>query len=337
MAGQIPQAQLHQTKSKSFEEWNALSQNQRLPDSKAKALSAQYDRLLYWLSATGIGNRESFKKTCEALELEEPKRILRRLRLLGHIESSPDGKRWSVAPTALVKVDSDLDPPQFILCGQRSIDLLGHLKKYAQLKYIYQPGSAGPHCIRLQMSEPNLITNHSGFTVVNVGEASLRLAKLLPDIKIWQEQLTSLPGIVPSLYQWQQFNCQTNKLEECSHPGETGLYELCRETNPNYRYTLFYDRERDAWLQGDWYGLRFIALHYSAQQCLACYNRDTNRLAIPWNQRWPEIYERALLLASGFLPTDYKTQQSRWLIYENIGKELVQKLVEKLHLTCQED
>lgn len=312
--------------------------------------SIKCDRLLYWLSAMGSGSWESFKKACDTLQIEKPERILRRLRLLGHIESSVNGKRWSIAPTALVKVESDSENSEYseyILCGQRSIKLLDYLKQYAQLTFIPQPEGAGPHCIRLKISDPkkpgfclnsdlklltsarNPVFDRSDFIVANAGNASLQLAELLPDIKIWQEQLTNLPGIVPSLYQWQKFNCQTNNFEEWNHPTETGLYELRRE-NQNDRLTLFYHRERDAWLQGDWYGLRFLSWQHSGQKCLARYDGDTNRLAIPYHQRWPEIYERALVLGSGLLPTDQKS----WLCYENAGVEQVVLLSDKLDVTC---
>lgn len=45
----------------------------------------------------------------------------------------------------------------------------------------------------------------------------------------------------------------------------------------------------------------------------------TERLAIPVSQRWLEIYESELVLASGQLPTC----QGLWLLYENVGLEVV--------------
>ncbi len=54
--------------------------SQSSPD--IELLSHRYEQLLYWLSAQGCGTWESFKKACNALKLEEPKRILRRLKLL---------------------------------------------------------------------------------------------------------------------------------------------------------------------------------------------------------------------------------------------------------------
>ncbi|WP_257235882.1 hypothetical protein [Nostoc sp. 'Peltigera malacea cyanobiont' DB3992] len=96
-------------------------------------ISRRYEQLLYWLSALGSGTWESFKKGCEVLQLQEPKRILRRLKLLGHVESSLDGKRWSAAPAALVKINSQLNSQEFILCGQRCISWLTQLEKYAEI------------------------------------------------------------------------------------------------------------------------------------------------------------------------------------------------------------
>lgn len=89
--------------------------------------SQNSDRFLYWLSTLGSDSWESFKKSCNALQLEEPKRILRRLRLLGHLESSLDGSRWSAAPATIVKIKSPNS--EFILCGQRSISLIKQLGK----------------------------------------------------------------------------------------------------------------------------------------------------------------------------------------------------------------
>ncbi|MEH1846589.1 MAG: hypothetical protein V7L25_16740 [Nostoc sp.] len=104
-----------------------LTQLQSINHSDADWVKASQnnDRFLYWLSTLGRGSWESFKKSCNALQLEEPKRILRRLRLLGHLESSLDGSRWSAAPAAIVKITSSTS--EFILCGQRSLSLIRQL------------------------------------------------------------------------------------------------------------------------------------------------------------------------------------------------------------------
>ncbi|NJO94221.1 MAG: hypothetical protein HC820_07470 [Hydrococcus sp. RM1_1_31] len=84
--------------------------------------------MLYWLSAVGNGTWESFKNACKVMKLENPQRILRRFKLLGHIESSSNGKYWSVAPTALVRIKSQSEHPEFILCGQQNEELLNEFQ-----------------------------------------------------------------------------------------------------------------------------------------------------------------------------------------------------------------
>ncbi len=320
----------------------AFPQNSRsLTD--IETLSQRYEQLLYWLSALGSGTWESFKKACEALELEEPKRILRRFRLLGHIESSLDGSRWSTAPTAFVEVRSELDSQEFILCGQRSKDLLEKLQQYTTVKLSNQLRGDAPADVRLQLDSleeldytVEQVRNQCGITIIKAGNASLKLATILPELTAWKQRLRRLEGIVPSLYEWKRFD--GNDFVECSFCCITGMYQMFpTEESDHPCLTLFYDSETDTWRQGDWYGLRFLALHYGNHQCIAHYDPTAARLAIPFSQRWPELYERALVLASGRLPSYQRTEQSLWLIYENVGLALVEQLTKKLYVTCEED
>jgi hypothetical protein len=287
--------------------------------------SEQSNRLLYWLSTLGSGTWETFRKTCQTLKIEEPKRILRRLRLLGHLETSANGSKWSTAPTTIVKIEST--QPEFILCGQRNLKLIHELESLGIVADIaYQPRGEAPSCLRLAVNNPEIITTK--FPIINAGEASRKLADILPEIKTWQQNLTRLE-LVPSMQQWKKFNGDNkeNKFEVCGTPHETGMYQMCDE-NLNPRYTLFYEQETKTFHQGDWYGLRFLGLQSQRVSCQAYCDIDNRKLAIPINQRWPEIYERALVLASGKLPT----YQNSWLIYENICKEFGYLLSEKLNV-----
>ena len=288
--------------------------------------SQNSDRFLYWLSTLGNGSWESFKKSCNALQLEEPKRILRRLRLLGHLESSLDGSRWSVAPSAIVKINSPNS--KFILCGRRSISLLRQLEGHGVVASItHQTRGEAPPCIQLAVSNPDAIANN--FPIINAGEASKRLAQILPDIANWQQSLRNMPGIVPSQWKWKHFDGKD--FEICGIPHETGMYQMSDE-NRNLCYTLFYNQNTNTWHQGDWYGLRFLALHHHGASCQADYNFATKCLAISVKQRWPEIYERALVLASGQLPT----YQGNWLLYQNVSEEVAHLLSQKLNVKYEE-
>lgn len=296
------------------------------PDADWVKASQNSDRFLYWLSTLGNGSWESFKKSCNALQLEEPKRILRRLRLLGHLESSLDGSRWSAAPSAIVKINSPNS--EFILCGQRSISLLRQLEEYGIVASItHQARGEAPTCIQLVVNNPDAIANN--FPIINAGEASKRLAQILPDIATWQQNLRNVPGIVPSQWEWKHFD--GDDFQICGIPHETGMYQMCDE-NRNLCYTLFYNQNTNTWYQGDWYGLRFLALYHHGASCQADYNFATKCLAIPVKQRWPEIYERALVLASGQLPT----YQGNWLLYQNVSEEVAHLLSQKLNVKYEE-
>jgi hypothetical protein len=297
--------------------------------------SSKHKQLLYWLSALGCGTWESLKKTCDRLDIQESKRLLRRLKLLGHVESSPDGKRWSIAPTALVKIPSTSNLQEYILCGQQNIQLLDKLQKYTKLTLIDQSRGDAPPCIHIQFDSLNNISTVSenidnSFSLIDAGYVSKQLASLLPDIDTWKNSLAKLPSIVSSCYRWQKFD--GNNFVDCDLPSESGMYQMYNQEindSPPIR-TLFYDKQSDRWLQGDWYGLRFLALQQANQQCIFYYNFDRKCLVIPASQRFPEIYERALVLASGILPT-YK--DSYWF-YTNIESDVVNLLSAKLNLIC---
>jgi hypothetical protein len=301
--------------------------------------SKRYQQLLYWLSAVGSGTWELFKRACQTLELDKPQHILRKLKLLGHIETSSNGKHWSIAPTALVLIESQLENQEFILCGQQNGDLLSKLEQYCTIKSLEQHKGDAPPCVSVQFLDSSeieqvveSIKSNLGLTINQVGNVANQLTDILPTLKNWESRLQNIQGIVPSLYNWKLFNGEN--FADCSLTQQTGMYQMWdMEENSCLRMTLFYNSKTDTWRQADWYGLRFLALHYSNLSCIARYDSDTARLAIPFSQRWPQLYERALVLTSGRLPSYNRTEQNLWLIYENVELDLVQKLTDKLHIT----
>lgn len=299
--------------------------------------SLKYEQLLYWLSALGSGTWDAFRKACEALRLQEPRRILRRLKLLGHLESSANGSRWSTTPTTIAVIGTKQESSEFVICGQRNAKLIEELKNYGDLSSIDQPGNIAPPCIRLRLPSSNGLYNAikqlgDRFQVADAGRAATHLSDILPDIAIWKQGLANLLGVLPHSYEVKRFD-GTNFVD-CIFQGETGLYQLWgEESDPYPRYTLFYDKESDRWLQGDWYGLRFLALHDLGMPLIARYQSTTSQLAIPFTHRWVELYERPLVLASGRLPT----YNNGWLIYESINPQLARQLTDKLHISFEEE
>jgi hypothetical protein len=312
------------------------------PAEEYQLESAQkYQDLLYWLSAYGRGSWELFKQVCQTLNILHPTRVIRRLKLLGHLETSANGKQWSIAPTTLVHLNSAGGCSNFILCGQQSPILLKQLKRFAKIYAVEQHLPYAPSVKIISFSESIVLTEvidtikqELGLSIYNAGNAALTLSSILPSLKEWQLGLNSLPGIVNSLYDWKYY--QNGDFIPCSLPQLPGLYQMwSSEKSDKPILTIFYEAQTDTWRQGDWYGLRFLALQIEKQECIARYEKDSLRLAIPCAQRWPELYERALVLASGKLPKYKETEGGNlWLIYENISFALVEILTQKLGVIC---
>jgi hypothetical protein len=302
-----------------------------------------YDLFLYWISSLGSGSWESFMSACNMLQIPHPKRLLRRLKLLGHIETSADGKRWAGTPISLVSVKA-LHPTsqEFILCGQRSsklVEILGNSKS-APIECLEQPHGNAPLCIRVQLdSNPEAIDGlikvlrDRNIPIQNVGNASLRFAEALPN---WQEWMQTLPRIsAPILgYDFEYYDIKQGRFIKYNFPDLTGMYQLKHQKLLQLMpHVCFFDKASDRWFQGDWYGLRFLALQYRDQRLMAKYDRETNNLYIPWSQRWSEIYERALVLSSGCLPRELKTNYfGRTLHYQNVQAEVAELLASKLNI-----
>jgi hypothetical protein len=305
-------------------------------------IDRQYDQLLYWLSARAEGSWGIFVNACNLLglikDLKEARHVLRRMMLLGHVECSTDGSRWSVSPPAIVQSCSN----RGFLCGQRTPDLLDKVSAQSALDDRPQPGHQGP--TRIEMSGASLedsyaIPINDSIEVLFAGKSSERLSKLLPDLAGWKDLLTSIDKLNPYNYEFEMWRSEgfvkSDGIIERNnvYTGESGLYTL------NHRFTglsssLFFDFERQRWLKGDWYGLRFLAIQCSGERCSVLYDSKSNALKMPIAQRWPAIYERALVLASGFLPR--RSSNGKWLVYQDVSVDVSLALANKLNVSREE-
>ena len=96
------------------------------------------------------------------------------------------------------------------------------------------------------------------------------------------------------------------------------------------RRNYYYDATTQRWLGGDFYGLRFLTTSDHARPQVRP-NVSTLTLDIDIRQRWPELFERVLVLASGRLP-DHAGGAHPFLRYRGISTTLLDILAEKLHL-----
>ncbi|MEF3274071.1 MAG: hypothetical protein K6356_06645 [Chloroflexus sp.] len=303
----------------------------------------QYDRLLSWLSATGQGSWQLFQQAWQTLGGKvRPQRVLRQLRLLGHLETSINRKRWAVAPSTIFPISSDERTGQWVLSGRRDTALLQHLQRHSDIEIEFAPQARGdgPATVYVYTrSAEHLAAALKTFNrpIYQVEPAGLYLARVLPSIAGWKQTLEPLQGVRPHAYTLKYFNGKT--FVEIDFDRKSGLYELWpRERRSSSRgvigpeYVLYYDAETDRWLRGDWYDLRFLVRYHAGQKCPVRWRSTTGQLAVPLHWRWPEIYERALVLASGCLP-DFR---QGWLIYYNIDSVLFEELRQKLSLDNEE-
>lgn len=320
------------------------SHRNRIVDNEViKIRTQRYDHLLLWLSAVGMGSWKIFCDACQKLRLGRdgmtPQRILRRLRLLGHIETSPDGSRWTITLPSLVRIDDQDNKATYILCGARDATLVDLLRKCADVETVLQIDGSAPTIIRLQTTDVEALeANLSNFIyqLRDAGSAAYHLARLLPTLSDWMDSLPVLQGIVPHLFEVEQYN-GVGFVNAIFNESMSGFYRLSTPSTQQSaatrpRYILFYDATKRRWLRGDWYGLRFLTLQSSGTPRPIRYDTTSNQLAIFEDWRWPELYERALVLASGQLPH----YNQRYFIYNSISPQLIAELSGKLNLHIEE-
>ena len=311
-------------------------------DSDNASLGEQYDRLLNWLSANAEGTWKTFARVCDILQLadniKDARSIFRRLILLGYIESSSDGQKWSICPTTLVQCATE--PEVCFLAGQQTPNLIKQLSTHWEIENIPQRGYQGPSCVKVHNNlSIDLLVDE--LQVESVGVVSVQLARLLPDLEGWKTILTAVDQIDTTHYNIEIWNgnrfstCDTFYERDGQYFGESGMYRLTRGKDTNtYQIVLYLDQSNQRWLRADWYGLRFLAHDSAGRDFEVTYDSSTNDLLIPMDERWPMLYERALVLASGSLPDP--AANPRWLKYSDVSSELVQLLTEKLNVSIRE-
>lgn len=325
-----------------FEEAGAETIEKAVASDEIEVRTQRHDRLLNWLSAAGQGSWQLFQNTWQSLGgTESPQQVLRRLRLLGHMEASTDRKRWTMAPSVVFPITNGERTGQWVLCGKRSSRLLQSFRQYVEVEIAPQAHGEGPAIVYLHAkSSEHLATilQTVDQSVLQVKQAGLTLAQVLPSLPGWKQSLEVLQGIRPHAYMLKCFN--GNGFIEVSFSGKSGLYELwplegssTKRAAIHPEYVLYYDAAMERWLRADWYGLRFLARYDAGQSCPVQYSSALSQLAVPFNWRWPEIYERALVLASGRLPE----RRKGWLVYNNVGIELFEELQHKLRLSNEEN
>ena len=230
-------------------------------------------------------------------------------------------------------MQSATEPEVCFLTGQRIPRLIKQFDARWNLENIPQPGNQGPSRVKVHIN-PSVDSFVNELQVEFVGVASVQLASLLPDLEGWKAILTAIDRISTTRYNIEIWN--GSRFSTCDAFYErSGMYRLTRRNDTNaYQIVLYLDQPNQRWLRGDWYGLRFLAYDSVGREFEVVYDYSTNDLLIPVDERWPLLYERALVLASGSLPG--LADNPRWLKYSGVSSELVQLLTEKLNVSITE-
>ena len=330
--------QLAQDPGDPFDESDSWQPNEPTSEERER-----YDRLLQWLSARGEGTWAAFAQACEMLEVTEDRgtarSAIRRLSLLGHMDCSADGSRWSISPSALVRFPDNKEDG--FISGQRTSTLIHNLGALAPMSKTIQSHFAGPTRFSWDNGPAFSSDSLANLGVEDGGVTAERLAELLPELHEWKDSLQPLPGLSTTSYRIEKWQgdkflpCDTVRERNGVYEAETGMYRLSRDGDKTSRtLTVFFDLPARQWLRGDWYGLRFLALEAGRSGAIAVHDSSYGKLFIPESQRWPLLYERALTLASGLLP--HRTKKPGWLSYSRIPLGLAQMLSRKLNVDLME-
>jgi hypothetical protein len=302
-----------------------------IPDETARQ---SYNYLLYWLSAQGDGSWQKFCYACAELNLEkikEPRFLFRRLRLLGHSEYL-DGGRWTICPPCMVEVEKVDERYRYFLAGSRSSKLVDQL---TNAREINQARHGAPDAIFVSFesyleaqSVVAEISKVTGTTLLLAGNSSQKLANLLPNIKDWGQTMLGEIPVFTERYKIMKWD-GNDFSQWVDQPNEIGMYRLIdnqfNDKMPDYYY--FFDPEGNKWFQGDWYGLRYLANQYLGYPPTFIYDLAAKLLYVPNTHRIPDIYERALILASGEL----STSNNNGIIYKNISLNLAELIGTKVN------
>jgi hypothetical protein len=290
------------------------------------------NKLLWWCSAKGEGSYRVFKNACSMLGLEEVREgaawsLLRSLVLLGHLEFSAVNGRisWGAVPTCIVRPRNA--PPY--LAGKQTpmvVDELGRILELHQ-----DSSNGGP--ARWSVSEHSLEAMGLMEGIVVVDEPAEGISNLLLPFEEWFDGLEEDPDLAPHRYTLKRFNGREFvPIEDASPPA--GLYEATRHEGHSAKPVMtYFDGNR--WLRAGFYDLRWIASRKGEDRMTVALGKD-GALLVPAQARWPLLYERALVLASGKLPRIVMDGNTQRLAYDGIGSGLARKLSDLLGIELVE-
>lgn len=291
-----------------------------------------WDKLLWWCSAQGEASFQLFKHTAELLSggaQAKPWHLMRRLTLQGHIEFDGSSRtmRWCTNEPTFVCESGG----RAFLIGRRTPKYLMQIEGILALDR-YSPNGA-PTFVTASTQE--VLAHESGLTSLGVSVAnnpSRHWANVLP---IWGTFVSSLERDPDVREHSESFRIWDGN-EFCpSNPSEDGigLYEITGQHQLDMRTRLFDGKE---WLVGPFYDLQWIIARLRGRDMYAVLKPD-GMLLVPEAERWPLLYERALVLCSGRLPNRFRLGEQSYLGYLGVEGEVASKLCDNLEIKLKKE
>lgn len=285
-----------------------------------------YDHLLWWCSSNASGTVTQLSEVTGKLGLTGPEGsvwgVIKNLSLLGHLDVSLEdrGWTWRVAPLTVVGTASG----GAFLAGAQTGKCRDWLVEKAGATL--EASHGGPS--RLSLTSGSLAElTVLGFSARSVACATERWAELLPTLEEWQATLVSDPDVAaqPHQYSLERYSGSRFTRVNGDNP-PSGFYRVKRQ-GEQFRPKHLFRAANGCWLNGDFSSLRFLGLSIGEPKAR---HFPDGTLLIPWLQRWPTLYERALVLASGQLPSVQASGGDKVLAYAAVPGMAVRKLAAKL-------
>jgi hypothetical protein len=286
-----------------------------------------YDALLMYLSEVQSGSWEQFKLACHALkennETTPNSMIARVFSVLGHAEFAwhPDSM-WAICKPALIHLPNRNNHTA-ILCGQRQPMLTESIFNISDIYCKEQQQPEGPTAICVTVSSTDdLIKVAQQCSILFIPDAVEQLTHCIPTISSLIESNNICPyPVVPPL---EYFDIQQRSWIEIEQVTIDGVY----------RYENFYPDYRLIQNNQCRKVPREVGIYAVLDRTYWHYEYETSTLTIPTGLLPPWLYQRVLVLCSGFLATLDKTR-TFWM-YRDVPPEIALMLAEKLNQPLEE-
>lgn len=287
------------------------------------------DVLLMWLSEVQKGTWEQFKATLRSLHDTEDDwkagNIARQLSALGHVEFAWEPRSiWSVCPPTLVGSPRRAQPTT-CLCGQRSDSLLQDLKREAghlAIKYEETTQREAPKVIHLYAKSPNQFAELAQrLAITYTSNVIEQIAVCVPHIALLISSSKQIP--LPALPPIASFNNQMYEWQDVNRITVDGLYRF-ENFSPDYRLIR----------NGSCYKVqRETGIYAELSHKIWEYDSEIYTLAIPKGLLPPPLYQRVLVLCSGFL-AQFDYNKRSW-IYRDVPPAIAHVLATKLNQSLE--